>query len=108
MLEVAMQVVAQALPCPSSQQRLSKLAITTCGHSEHTRTHARTEECPDAVLSVLYLEVVRQLSATSIARVHGDKGIGVVVDLHEGAFKVELVKPSLLGLVDGQDLLRYD
>eukprot|EP00968_Pinguiococcus_pyrenoidosus_P027389 scaffold7375_cov268-Pinguiococcus_pyrenoidosus.AAC.39 len=52
------------------------------------------------------LEVVWKLRAASVAGVHRDEDVRVVVDPHVRALEVELRLPRGLGLRDGQDLLR--
>jgi hypothetical protein len=47
---------------------------------------ARPEEC---------LQVVWELSTTSIARIHGDEGVGVDVERNVRAFEVEHERPLL-------------
>ena len=51
------------------------------------------------------LEVIGQLSATRITRVHGDVHVTVGIDLHVGALEEEALHSRTLGAVNRENLL---
>ena len=60
----------------------------------------------EAIIRTAYLEVVRQLGASGVARVHGDEHAARVAQGELGALEFKRLEVRRLGALDRQDLLR--